>query len=138
MKIYVDIDDTIAFNDSNPMDYSQSKPIVSNINRINELYDEGHEITYYTARGSVTGVDWTELTTKQLDEWGCKRHALKLGKPPYDVLIDDKALNARVWEQKGNSYLTEFKQDYSYSLQAYVTATPCPSVGFMNPPIELD
>jgi hypothetical protein len=61
--------------------------------KINDLYDKGHEITYYTARGSVTGIDWYDTTKKQLDEWGCKYHELSVGeKPHYDLLVDDKSM----------------------------------------------
>ena len=46
---------------------------------------------YWTARGSRKQIDWTELTTKQLNEWGAKYHELKVNKPFYDVFIEDKA-----------------------------------------------
>ena len=46
---------------------------------------------YWTARGSVTGIDWFNVTKKQLDMWGCKYHKLITGqKPAYDLLICDK------------------------------------------------
>ena len=62
-----------------------------NIAKINELYDEGHYIKYWTARGSVTGIDWLETTVEQLDNWGCLYHELSVGeKPAYDLLICDK------------------------------------------------
>ena len=55
MNIYVDIDETIA--DYQPeddrTDYNLATPIWINIDKINDLYDDGHKITYYTARGSV-------------------------------------------------------------------------------------
>ena len=37
---------------------------------INKLYDEGHTVVYWTARGSTTGIDWGDLTQNQLKEWG--------------------------------------------------------------------
>ena len=52
MNIYVDIDETICYYE-NEREYHLAKPIVSNINKINKLFDEGNQITYYTARGSV-------------------------------------------------------------------------------------
>jgi len=59
--------------------------------KINKLYEEGNEITYYTARGSLSGIDWYNLTKSQLDKWGCKYNELSVGeKPPYDLLICDK------------------------------------------------
>jgi len=94
MKIYVDIDETIA--DYEPQDdrtdYTLAKPIWINIDKINDLYDDGHEITYYTARGSLSGIDWYPITKKQLDTWGAKHHKLITGhKPAYDLIICDKS-----------------------------------------------
>ena len=98
MIIYVDIDETICH--TNKSDYPNSKPIQKNIDKINSLYDAGHEIVYWTARGSVSGLEWRELTESQLKEWGCKHHRLeKLKKPHYNILIDDKVINAKInWE----------------------------------------
>lgn len=89
MKIYVDIDNTICI--TNGTDYTNVEPIYNNINKINKLY-EGNEITYYTARGSVTKIDWFKLTESQLKSWGCKYHNLSVGeKPAFDLLIDDRS-----------------------------------------------
>ena len=64
---------------------------MENIKKINTLYNEGHEITYWTARGSVTKIDWFGVTKNQLKKWGCKYHNLSVGeKPAYDLLICDK------------------------------------------------
>lgn len=90
MKIFVDIDGTICHSAGG---YENATPIISAIHKINRLYEKGHEITYWTARGGNSGIDWTELTKKQLNDWGCLYHELKLDKPPYDCFIDDKALN---------------------------------------------
>lgn len=97
MKVFVDIDDTICFYEdglnkfSLKRDYSEAVPNLEYIAKINKLYDEGHHIKYWTARGTVTGLDWLEVTTNQLKEWGCKYHELSVGeKPAYDLLICDK------------------------------------------------
>ena len=71
--------------------YNLSVPLKRRIDKINKLYDQGHTIIYWTARGSGSGIDWTELTTKQLNKWSCKYHEVRLGKPSYDIWIDDKA-----------------------------------------------
>ena len=93
MRVFVDIDETICTNDSD-RDYSKAKPIKINISKINKLYDEGHELTYWSARGSGTGINWYSVTKAQFKNWGVKYHHLILGeKPIYDLLIDDKALN---------------------------------------------
>lgn len=92
MNIYVDIDNTIT--DTIGDDYKNCLPLIKRINKINKLYEEGNTITYWTARGTVSGIDWRELTEKQLDEWGVKYHKLILGKPAFDMFIDDKAFNS--------------------------------------------
>ena len=92
MNIYVDIDETICDYEVGKRDYPIARPIEMNIEKINKLYDEGNTITYYTARGSMTGIDWFEITKDQLDEWGAKYHNLSVGeKPPYDLIICDKS-----------------------------------------------
>ena len=47
----------------------------------------------YTARGTVTGIDWRDLTQKQLDSCGIKHHELRLGKPFADVYVDDRGVS---------------------------------------------
>ena len=68
MNIFVDIDETIC-NTRRDRDYSKSTPIDEHIQKINKLYDEGHHIVYWTARGSGSGIDWKDLTEKQLSAW---------------------------------------------------------------------
>ena len=89
--VFVDIDETICHTPNNPRDYSLSIPRVYMIEKINALYDKGDRIVYWTARGGNSGKDWSELTKRQLDEWGVKYHELRMDKPSYDVFDDDKA-----------------------------------------------
>tara|TARA_Y100000310_G_scaffold287778_1_gene312899 strand:- start:1910 stop:2218 length:309 start_codon:yes stop_codon:yes gene_type:complete len=95
MVIYVDIDNTICHShkDENGIwDYNLSKPRYNQIEKINRLYKEGHDIVYWTARGIVTGINWKSLTTEQLKDWGCKYTRIeKQSKPHFDLFIDDKA-----------------------------------------------
>jgi len=91
MRIFVDIDETICIHIGSRLGYKNAKPLEEHINKINNLYDDGHEITYWTARGSYSGIDYYEITKSQLEEWGCKYHHLSVGeKPAYDLLICDK------------------------------------------------
>ena len=96
--IFVDIDETICFfpdSDQNTKaggrKYESAVPDYENIMKINELFDKGNKIMYWTARGSRTGIDWRDLTEKQLEDWGAKYHQLRLDKPYYDVFIEDKS-----------------------------------------------
>lgn len=92
MKFLVDIDGTICHNTHG--DYVNAQPFMDRIAHFNKLFDEGHEIHYWTARGSNSGIDWTVLTRQQLANWQVKYTTLKLGKPNYDLWIDDKAINS--------------------------------------------
>ena len=90
-KIFIDLDNTLCFTSGN--DYINSKPIEERIRYINLLKEEGHFITIWTARGSITGIDHKDLTRKQLEEWGVKYDNLLMEKPSYDIYIDDKSFN---------------------------------------------
>jgi len=101
--IYIDIDETICISPED-RDYNKSVPIFENITKANNLYDQGHTIVYWTARGSVSGIDWTDVTQKQFEQWGVKYHSLKLDKPYYDVFIDDKNMNVKDWNESSFNY----------------------------------
>lgn len=89
--IYVDIDETIC-NTPESRKYKDATPIFKNIKKINQLYDSGNTIVYWTSRGSRKQINWYDLTYKQLNDWGAKFHELRVDKPYYDVFIDDKTL----------------------------------------------
>ena len=96
MIYYVDIDDTICIspkNDDGTSNYPNAVPMLDRIEKINKLYQSGHEVHYWTARGMNTGKDWKLLTYQQLTDWGCQYSSLKMKKPIYDKWIDDKAIN---------------------------------------------
>lgn len=93
-----DIDGTLCTNSDG--EYHKAEPYPDVIARVNALYDIGHRIILYTARGSTTGIDWRRLTESQLRSWGVKYHELFLGKPTADVYIDDKATSLEAWKSK--------------------------------------
>lgn len=92
-KYFIDIDGTICETYKN--DYYISTPKMNIIHYVNQLYDEGNEIHYWTARGSVSGKNWDTLTLHQLKSWNCKYDSVNIGKPHYDVWIDDKSLHVK-------------------------------------------
>lgn len=94
MIIFVDIDETICISPED-RDYSKATPIQKHINKINEMYENGDTIVYWTARGTGSGIDWREVTEKQFLDWGVKYHKLEFGKPIYDLFIDDKNIESR-------------------------------------------
>ena len=97
MIIYIDIDETICETPKS-RDYTKAIPLKENIEKANKLFEEGNTVIYWTARGTGTGIDWSELTRSQLTIWGVRYHDLKFGKPVYDLFIDDKNMNARDWK----------------------------------------
>lgn len=100
MRIYVDIDDTICYHTAEfdeERDYSHSKPHEDRIAKINKLFYEGNTIIYWTARGTMTGINWFDTTYAQLCQWGAKFHELRMGKPAYDLFIDDKNINSETY-----------------------------------------
>lgn len=98
LKICCDIDGVLATK-TPANDYSQATPIENNISIINTLYQNGHYITLFTARGYQTGLEWKDATTKQMKLWGVYYHELLFGKPDADIYIDDKFFNLEAIKQ---------------------------------------
>ena len=103
IEIYDGVDMTSTF-------YSYFESIVNQY--ADELYDEGHHITFFTSRG-MTGTNgnvllcyerYFEFTKKQLNDWGVKYHQLILGKPPAEFYIDDHASNDIDFFEENNEH----------------------------------
>lgn len=103
MKFVVDIDGTICT--INELGYENAQPIKERIEKLNKLYDSGHTVVYFTARGMGRTNDneeearklFYDMTKKQLELWEVKYHILLLGKPSGDIYIDDKGINADIF-----------------------------------------
>jgi glycerol-3-phosphate cytidylyltransferase len=92
-----DIDGTICSTVKNSK-YHEAVVFSNMLEKINSLHDEGNMIYVMTARGSVSGKDWTEFTKKQLDDWGFKYHKLITNQKPHaHYFIDDKGHNVKQW-----------------------------------------
>ena len=92
MKYVIDIDGTIC---EEVGEVIGRKPFTDRIAKINKLYDLGHTIVFYTARGLKSGrgeEHYSPITEQQLKEWGCKYHDLWFKKHDATHYIDDKAL----------------------------------------------
>mgnify|MGYP001340275236 CR=1 FL=1 len=98
-KICFDLDGVICSNTNG--DYENAVPFQKAINKINKLYNEGFYILIFTARFMGRNKDDVvaanklgfSFTTNQLKKWGLKYHKLIIGKPEFDIVIDDKSLN---------------------------------------------
>lgn len=86
-----DLDGTICTTTKNG-NYEEAKPYKLMVEVINKLHWEGHKILIYTARGRYSGTDRSDLTKKQLREWGVNYDELH-SKPGADIYIDDLAIH---------------------------------------------
>jgi len=86
----IDIDGTLCSLTTDHK-YHLAEPDLDMIYLVNELYDAGNYIKIFTARGMVSGMEFEEITRKQLREWGLRYHELIMNKPSADYYIDDKA-----------------------------------------------
>ena len=91
MIIFVDIDNTICY--SSNLDYTKAIPNYENIKKVNNLY-KNNTIVMWTARGTLSNKNWFKITYQQLLNWKVNFHELRMGKPAFDIFIDDKALNS--------------------------------------------
>ena len=89
--IYIfDLDGTLL--NTIDADYQNAKPIKTRVEKVIDLWEEGHTIVIETARGDV----FTDLTKKQLKDYGIPYHGLSVGKKTFGhVYVDDKGENAR-------------------------------------------
>jgi CMP-N-acetylneuraminic acid synthetase len=94
-RFVFDIDGVIAKLEPNN-NYSLSEPNQPMIDVVNKLYDMGNQIILFTARGYVTGKDWSNTTREQMEKWGVQYHELHFGKPNADYYVDDKFIDMKV------------------------------------------
>jgi len=102
-----DIDNTIC--STKGKNYKSSKPNLEAIKKINSKYDKGHKIIIFTGRYMGRNNDnpkkaykqGYKFTLDQLKNWGLKFHRLHMGKPTFDILVDDKSLGFKKdWYKK--------------------------------------
>jgi hypothetical protein len=67
------------------------------IDRVNALYDKGHEIIIWTSRNVISRRDQTKFTKDQLRDWGVRYTSLDMEKPYFDLFVDDRAVNVAHW-----------------------------------------
>ena len=108
MKYCFDLDETICLTPKN-RNYSEAVPYYKVIKKINELYNEGHEITIFTARGSTSKINYTDLNKSQLKTWNVQyHHLIDKGKPSYDLFVDDKAITTKTWRENSKIQIIGF------------------------------
>lgn len=119
MILYVDIDGVLCTNTGGT--YHDAQPIQSNIDRINQYHDAGHEVHLWTARGSRSGIDHLAATQAQMRRFGVKFTTCNVGKPHYDVWIDDKANRLTFGEIGANLDATRILPDVNHAADMRIT-----------------
>lgn len=103
MRYCFDLDGTLC-TQMPSTEYLNAEPFPAAIAEVNRLFDAGHRVIIWTARGISSGIDWKKGTEDQLASWGLKYHELHVGtKLAADVYIDDKGLSALEWRAKISS-----------------------------------
>ncbi len=97
MKVCFDLDGVLCHG----RPYAEAVPDLEAIEYLRHLYDQGHIILIYTARGMGGAANNVGravacnamLTLEQLDLWNIPYDEVLFGKPTYDILIDDKSVS---------------------------------------------
>ena len=96
--ICIDIDNVIC--KTKGRNYKNAKPNKNVIKKINEMYEAGYTIKFFTGRYMGRNKEniakaksqGFKMTIEQLKKWKLKFHKLIFGKPSFDLYIDDKSL----------------------------------------------
>jgi len=102
MRFCFDLDNTLVTGPQTPGDYTTCLPIPENIQKVRQLYNQGHHIIIATARrmrthkGNVNAViaDIGELTLASLREFQIPYHEVSFGKPWAQFYVDDLAVDS--------------------------------------------
>lgn len=98
-RLVIDLDGTLCLQ-TDYENYACALPVLNMIQRCNDFFIQGWDVTIFTARGMNTH-DGDELaaddalrglTEKWLKDNGVLYHELRFGKPPADFYVDDKML----------------------------------------------
>jgi hypothetical protein len=115
--ICFDLDNVICSTKKN--NYKQSKPIKKSVKIVNDLFSNGFTIKIFTARfmgrsndnARKARLNGYKLTKLQLKKWKVNYHKLIMGKPSYDLIIDDKSLGFKKnWNISVTSALRKIKK----------------------------
>jgi len=119
LRICFDLDNTLVSYPCIPGDYSTVKPIQKNIDLLNYLKKQGHEIIIHTARRMKTHnhnigkviKDIARITLETLELFQIEYDEIIFGKPIADIYIDDHAINPYINEI---SYFGIFKDSSEF------------------------
>lgn len=106
--------DNVICKTNDQFEYKKSKPNKNQIKLINKLYKKGYYIKIFTARGSgrfngnikKIKKHFYSLTLNQLKKWKLLFNEFIIGKPSYDLFVDDKCYGFKKnWYKNFDEYL---------------------------------
>lgn len=115
-----DMDGVICKN--NGGDYENAPPIEYSITNINRLYDLGYKIIIFTARfgqrfpGRQYQLGY-EISINWLRKNNVKFHEFHMGKPHYDMMVDDKGVRVEGANKDHWQNVWDLIEDLSYKNQ---------------------
>jgi capsule biosynthesis phosphatase len=124
MRVTVDLDGTICETKGPNQTYAEVSPLPGAIESLKDFKSRGYYIIIHTARNMATynnnlGAiikNQAGIVTDWLKKYEIPYDELLFGKPNVDVVIDDKALRYRSWEQVRKDILEIEKQLYPNKL----------------------
>ena len=98
MTVVLDLDGVIC-TEEKTFERSLARPKIGVQQRVRAWRAAGHTVVIYTARS------WSEyrMTKHWLKTWGIEHDELLMGKPVYDVWIDDRAIRFTDWGSLGTT-----------------------------------
>lgn len=89
-RIAVDLDNTLTQGDCKYWEEQLCNPDSEMIEKVNDLYKEGHTVIVWTARPYENA----EQVAAFLQRYGVRHHGIRMAKGSADYYIDDKAVPA--------------------------------------------
>ena len=93
MRIYIDY--KLLYYLETDIDTNEEKrlPYTDRIEKLNGLLDKGNEIHIWL-EGSTS---FLHEVIASLESWGCRFGYVKLGKPEYDMIIDENCMDPKTF-----------------------------------------
>jgi histidinol phosphatase-like enzyme len=92
--VFVDLDGTLC-TEEKTFERSLAQPLPGAKEGLNRIYDAGHTVVIWTARG------WEQyrITKDWLERHGFRYHQILMGKPIATIFIDDRARRFEGWDK---------------------------------------
>jgi hypothetical protein len=94
MVVMIDLDGTLC-EELSPFERPLAKPLPGAVEGVNRIKDQGHTVVVWTGRGW----DQYRVTKKWLDDNGFRYDQLLMGKPIFNLFIDDRSCRFSGWDQ---------------------------------------